>query len=211
MVEGEAVRIGVQFQIQSKWTSFVAIDSQNGNEVQAVVNKIEGKSDNDSDSDSDDDDSDEIFQGVGNYREDQSLFSYCNDSEKEESDDSGFDLFDWDTSPISQLPSKPSVPLEESKLEVLFDTQMFRGFWQWNQVLFTCINVELAMAEKLVTKHKWAKSVLATALVVVFLELKLPEDKGSWELIREKATNWLLERIGQDGLKALMEKATTLI
>lgn len=44
------------------------------------------------------------------------------------------------------------------------------------------------------------ESTLTTALVIVYLEKKLPELKGDWELVVEKARTWLDgETRGKDG------------
>ncbi|KAF8953531.1 hypothetical protein BGZ46_003187 [Entomortierella lignicola] len=98
-----------------------------------------------------------------------------------------------------------------SKLEILVELQTFEGSWKWDQDLFSVINILITQAEKVAKDNNWDKDILATALVVAFFEKKLNKDKDTWELVTDKAREWLKGQIGQDQADALHEKATEIV
>lgn len=50
------------------------------------------------------------------------------------------------------------------------------------------------------------RDVLATALGVVFLEKKVGECKGEWELVVEKAREWVRGQTGGEGREEVLER-----
>lgn len=53
-----------------------------------------------------------------------------------------------------------------------------------------------------------SQDALFTALVVLYMEKKMPEFQGAWELVVDKARTWLEEvRAGEDGGVDLLLKA----
>ncbi|KAF9083659.1 hypothetical protein BGX27_004028 [Mortierella sp. AM989] len=101
--------------------------------------------------------------------------------------------------------------MNRSKLEILVDLQTFAGWWEWQQDLFSCIEVVLAQAEKLAVENGWDKTVVATALVIAYFEKKLPKEKDTWELVTDKAKGWLESQVGLDQTVAILEKAADLV
>ncbi|KAL1650762.1 hypothetical protein SLS58_000880 [Diplodia intermedia] len=57
------------------------------------------------------------------------------------------------------------------------------------------------------------RKVAATALAVAFLRLKVAEEEEAWELVVEKAEDWLIEGsgVGEEVVRALKEKAEALV
>ncbi|KAF9173487.1 hypothetical protein BGX21_003797 [Mortierella sp. AD011] len=105
--------------------------------------------------------------------------------------------------------SKPV--LSGSKLEILVELQTFEGCWEWEEQLFSCINILLAQAEKMAKDNGWDQKVVATALAIAYFEKKLAKEKDTWELVTDKAKGWLEGQIGQDQADAALEKAKELI
>ncbi|KAG0012095.1 hypothetical protein BGZ80_000209, partial [Entomortierella chlamydospora] len=97
------------------------------------------------------------------------------------------------------------------KLDILVDLQTFEGFWEWQENLFSCINVNPEQAEKLAKDNGLGFRIVATALSIVFFEKKLAEEKDTWELIVEKAKTWMEEQIGQEETLEVLQKAVRLI
>ncbi|KAG0012461.1 hypothetical protein BGZ80_011715 [Entomortierella chlamydospora] len=113
------------------------------------------------------------------------------------------------TSEIKKASSKPA--LSGSKLEILVELQTFEGCWEWEEQLFSCINILLAQAEKMAKDNGWDQKVVATALAIAYFEKKLAKEKDTWELVTDKAKGWLEGQIGQDQADAALEKAEELI
>jgi hypothetical protein len=82
-------------------------------------------------------------------------------------------------------------------LQLMIALQTFEGFWEWTQGLFEIVGVnEGDVATKM--DKSLDKKVVATALAVRFLEIKLAGEKESWELIVDKAMGWLEEKLGSE-------------
>ncbi|KAF9351152.1 hypothetical protein BGX26_010778 [Mortierella sp. AD094] len=110
--------------------------------------------------------------------------------------------------------SKPAASkpvLSGSKLEILVELQTFVGCWEWEEQLFSCINILLAQAEKMAKDNGWDQKVVATALAIAYFEKKLAKEKDTWELVTDKAKEWLESQIGQDQADTALEKAEELI
>lgn len=56
-----------------------------------------------------------------------------------------------------------------------------------------------------------AETVLSTAIVVNFLEKKLPEEEETWELVVEKAREWLGEAIDAKLLEEVWKLADSIL
>ncbi|OJD34549.1 von willebrand domain containing protein [Diplodia corticola] len=111
---------------------------------------------------------------------------------------------------------------DASPLECIIALQTFEGSWALDQRLVDavgglpgvdgvagvsrelgCAGVESSVIDK----------VVATVLAVAFLRLKVAEEEETWELVVEKAEEWLKECEGVDGEKigAMKEKAEALL
>ncbi|KAF2634488.1 VIT-domain-containing protein [Massarina eburnea CBS 473.64] len=120
----------------------------------------------------------------------------------------------------SASPSTPSSPhpqpanANEYILTQLIRLQTFSGAWPWTTELFIAISVgEEAAEQELadigvgdgIEEEEWV-----TAIVVAFFEERLEKDKGSWELVVEKARAWLVERLGEDRAREAVGRARGL-
>lgn len=108
----------------------------------------------------------------------------------EEDDDSaedcGFGLFDGPNDPPA---ATKAVAREEDALETIVSLQTFEGYWEWNQSLFQKLGVDY---KKVLSGQSMAQSAtLATAIILVFMEAKLAEREDEWEMLAEKARDWL--------------------
>ncbi|KAG0264020.1 hypothetical protein BGZ95_003679, partial [Linnemannia exigua] len=95
--------------------------------------------------------------------------------------------------------------------ETLMDLQTFEGFWEWQESLFSWVGVDPTLAAEVIKEHGWDLRVAATAFAIVFFEKKQPEEKGSWELIVEKAKGWMEEQIGVHMVEVVLHKVAELV
>ncbi|PTB60203.1 hypothetical protein M431DRAFT_514664 [Trichoderma harzianum CBS 226.95] len=96
--------------------------------------------------------------------------------------------------------------LDNSEIDVLSTLstlQTFAGNWQWNPSLEGILGVTPLTATvkiQLPGQYTQHMDVLATLCAVVFLKKKLASEKDSWELLVQKAEDWLRARTGADVL-----------
>ena len=103
--------------------------------------------------------------------------------------------------------AKPAPAPKRDPLEVIVDTQTFEGFWPASSAadLLAALGVtkgklDAALAankEAWVGKLRASDDAVLTALVLVFLEKKLGHDKDTWEMMAEKAWDWLRGVVGE--------------
>jgi hypothetical protein len=74
-------------------------------------------------------------------------------------------------------------------LHALISLQKFEGCWEWEKALWTLLKVDPKKADQMAPKTD--KQNLATVLAITFFETKLVSEKDTWELVVEKAYDWL--------------------
>jgi Vault protein inter-alpha-trypsin domain/von Willebrand factor type A domain len=89
----------------------------------------------------------------------------------------------------------PPMTNEEKMLE-LVSLQSFDGSWQMTNKFLLTLGLNEAMLTALLQLEN---TVVATLVAVGFLECKVPEEEGVWEMIVEKAKGWLDGKIGESG------------
>ncbi|KAF7560230.1 hypothetical protein G7046_g3938 [Stylonectria norvegica] len=116
-------------------------------------------------------------------------------------------------SPLSPPESKKkkkkkqtAASVESSNLlQDLISLQTFVGSWAWSSKLTNILGVTSLKALELGLPSSVHGDVLATLCAVVFLKKKLADEEDAWEMLVDKAENWLQDQTGGD-LEAL-EKA----
>lgn len=96
-----------------------------------------------------------------------------------------------------------SLSSENDVLSTLSALQTFAGNWQWNPSLERILGVAPLTATvkiQLPGQYTQHMDVLATLCAVVFLKKKLASEKDSWELLVQKAEDWLRAQTGADVL-----------
>ncbi|CAG9990159.1 unnamed protein product [Clonostachys byssicola] len=227
MVEREAVRIGIQFQVAGKWTSFVAVDE--GTEWPVVV----------------DDGFHEPRQaGPAQGAMDRLLekrrvptmgIERSRDDSRRRRRDARLDArndVNTQNSMIDRLTQKSDAVDDASRMnrerlaridggsilsdqkqeenlhpptpfQTLISLQQFSGNWEWSQELKAILgfdikdNVELASLSS-VGCYPDAEIIIATACAVTFLKQKLAADKELWDMLADKAEIWLRDKVGED-------------
>lgn len=101
------------------------------------------------------------------------------------------DDIDFGLSDGVEPPRKKKAKLVD-RLHGLISLQDFEGYWFFNAELCHIIGVRLAKVNSAVTKLNVDEKWLATALVVRYFEKRLADDKDTWELVVEKAREWLV-------------------
>ncbi|KAI0430368.1 von Willebrand factor type A domain-containing protein [Xylaria sp. FL1042] len=96
-----------------------------------------------------------------------------------------------DVSPFDSVSSKgafgltpsPGVRSHGDKMHEIIRLQKSDGSWEWDQRLLDILEIR--------SSPEIRNAVVATALAIAFLEKRMGHEVDSWELIVEKARNWL--------------------
>jgi vault protein inter-alpha-trypsin-like protein/VWA domain-containing protein len=75
----------------------------------------------------------------------------------------------------------------------LIAMQTFEGSWKWDDKFLALLKLDLKKA--VAQSPKVDRQCLATALAIRYLETKLEDQKDSWELLVEKARDWLGQQL----------------
>jgi hypothetical protein len=100
-----------------------------------------------------------------------------------------------------------------TSLHAILLHQTFGGAFPFSETLLRSLSVILEDFEKrIVLEGIEERDVLATGVVVAFLEEKMADEKDSWELIVDKARQWMEDRCqGVEGAEKIMAAARKLI
>jgi hypothetical protein len=91
---------------------------------------------------------------------------------------------------------KSALPrTNEYKLHELISLQTFDGSWKWTETLFAVLELEHKLVKA--TFPGLEETLMATLLAVAFLEGKMSEEEGVWEMVVEKAKGWLEGKVGK--------------
>lgn len=112
------------------------------------------------------------------------------------------------SSAVAQQPtSEGPFDLDNSEIDVLSTLsalQTFSGNWKWNSSLEAILGIDTLSVTHKIQLPGWYNQhldVLATLCAVVFLKKKLASEKDSWELLVQKAEDWLRAQTGADVLE----------
>ena len=117
--------------------------------------------------------------------------------------DIDFEHNDESTQSIRQS-TLPPIKTPEELLHYLISLQTFEGSWEWSTALITTLNLNSALLRNEIAAGVHKKH-LTTAIVIAVLEDKLRSFQGSWELVVEKAREWLDNEVGD--AENLLERA----
>ena len=111
--------------------------------------------------------------------------------------------------------SKPAT--STSTLDEIVKTQTFEGSWEWTPTLLSWLglsenNVRDRLAAEVQKDNRDAQfleekdvsAVIATLLVMGYLERKAAGEKSVWELMHQKAEQWVQVALGQMGEKGVV-------
>ncbi|KAM0547832.1 hypothetical protein ACHAPJ_010178 [Fusarium lateritium] len=134
------------------------------------------------------------------------------EDEDESDEDMGFALID-DGPPASLAAHQPpasSAPKisDMGPLQALTTLQTFSGSWSWSADLERVLGTTFEAVSKLdlpvaVVDRPEKDDILATALAVLFFKAKLKSEEDTWEMLVEKAEQWLEDIIGEEGVEEL--------
>ncbi|KAL8926336.1 MAG: hypothetical protein Q9172_001845 [Xanthocarpia lactea] len=201
MVQREAVRMGVQFQVGGKWCSFVAVKDKR--KVKYVA-----KSDSDDDTvvltPPDEDeyaDMEEEEEGAADgyrsgdtarkrtvKRQSKGFWSkfvrHGGDPKPSE------ELYRAQSTAAPRLDAKDDDDANNNdKVHAVIQMQDFEGWWEQDEKLFGIMGVVSLNGQR---SKEWV-----TVLVMKWLDVKMSSQKDVWELVAEKAKGWL-EGLGLD-------------
>ncbi|KAK8150730.1 hypothetical protein G3M48_009620 [Beauveria asiatica] len=104
-----------------------------------------------------------------------------------------------------QSPTKEDA---KTPLEAIIALQTFGGSWTWSAALEELLGVTREVAGK---QLEVAAEVAATVCAVAYLEEKLADEQEVWELVVDKAREWLSLTLGEDGVAALEKRARQML
>ncbi|KAL2259009.1 hypothetical protein VTK26DRAFT_7458 [Humicola hyalothermophila] len=124
------------------------------------------------------------------------------ETEEEESDDAGLDFRFM----IAESQSKNSLA---DRLNALVALQSFSGSWAWTDALAGLLGMDRQATEARAAAAGLAvgnqSELLATGLVLAYLELRLREKKDEWEMLADKAKDWLEEELSRTSVGVTSE------
>ncbi|KAJ8112362.1 hypothetical protein ONZ43_g5414 [Nemania bipapillata] len=200
ILEREAIRLGVKYQIAGKWCSFIAVE---GDREHATV-EFGGKMQ---------------YPPGGGRAPRRQLASkaarksvpstsisaelaeeiMARDLEADEDEDGA-------TPPEKKRCLSPPRKSAEEKMHALIRLQKFDGSWEWGQPLLDITGADLSKAKASMQND----SVAATALAIAFFQVCLAPEADSWELVADKAKSWLAGQQNVDSEMAVQEAGALL-
>ncbi|KAL0474865.1 von Willebrand factor type A domain-containing protein [Neurospora intermedia] len=110
------------------------------------------------------------------------------------------------SSDSAQVEPKTATPLEP--LEALVSLQHFDGSWSWTEKLLDILGQSQLTEEDV--KKRYGVSMpntdmLATALVLAYFEAKLVEERDEWEMLADKAREWLKSELTKSSEKGVVD------
>ncbi|KAL9487984.1 hypothetical protein ACSS6W_000261 [Trichoderma asperelloides] len=120
------------------------------------------------------------------------------------------DMIDYSDDESTPMPAP--LPEQTTPMSALFSEQTFIGNWAWSPRLETIVGMtkSAALADiQLPGQYGQLHTVLATLCAVVYLRKKLADEKDVWELIVQKAEDWLRGQTQEDvmELEKIVERA----
>ncbi|KAK3397506.1 von Willebrand factor type A domain-containing protein [Sordaria brevicollis] len=114
--------------------------------------------------------------------------------------------------PMQQQSAEPKKATPLEPLDALVQFQNFDGSWAWSNELLDVLGLtRLTSKEGLEERYGVSipnSDMLATALVLAYMEVKLADDTDEWEMLADKAREWLRSELvgcGQQGLLSVEE------
>ncbi|RJE20743.1 Von Willebrand [Aspergillus sclerotialis] len=96
------------------------------------------------------------------------------------------------------------LTIAPNKVHAIIELQSFHGFWKWSTQLLNILELDEAHVKEKIMKELRGiapaedpfgndnnATILATMLVIAFLENNFAESKDTWELVQAKAENWI--------------------
>ncbi|CAJ2509717.1 Uu.00g056170.m01.CDS01 [Anthostomella pinea] len=222
ILQREAVRLGVQYQVASKWCSFVAV--QDGREMQPVVfggkiprvnlgqaprKQLASKAARKFVPTASDVRQRKVAKvGTGDAGSTQECTPASPVSHPRRSTrasvrsqsalhSQGSNAMDVDESDAqARLPET-----NNAKMHAIIGLQKFDGSWDWDEKLIAILDGNPGS----MMSRSGRRSVKATALAVAFFQACVPEEEDAWELIVDKAKGWLSQQPRMDVDKEIAE------
>lgn len=112
----------------------------------------------------------------------------------------------------AQVKPETATPLEP--LEALVSLQHFDGSWSWTEKLLDILGQSQLTEEKVEERYGVSMpntDMLATALVLAYLEAKLVEERDEWEMLADKAREWLKSELTKSFEKGVVSSVEELV
>ncbi|MCJ1341591.1 hypothetical protein MMC09_006887 [Bachmanniomyces sp. S44760] len=235
IVEREAVRLGVQFQVAGKWSSFVAVASNDTEDhdmvkdedrIKVLIPEAENRNKS-GDQDSPPDHyryaamSNLVLQADARHVSRRPTIPEPTSPKpvllKKEGAVARSVAFEAGKTDSSRSPSGPASPIiptvpkslpTTSKVHAIIALQDFAGFWKMSHELSTITGIPEKKFSDPVLRH-CEKTRWITILIIVWLDKKMKDQEAVWELVVEKARDWLRleECVDKDVIKKMEHEA----
>lgn len=101
-------------------------------------------------------------------------------------------------------------------LQFLIKAQTFEGSWMLGSLPYRAMGIDREAVNTTIRnlgKSSAApnETVVATALVVIYLEKKMVDEMDTWELVVEKARAWLDDAVSESGLETIWKQVEVLV
>ncbi|KAK4236411.1 hypothetical protein C8A03DRAFT_16945 [Achaetomium macrosporum] len=240
MVEREAVRLGVTYQVGGKWCSFVAVEANQQDAARGVEHQehpIQPESPCARDRDRDRSLHTNRAMGAGVLGTRSAVGSFAAQATHPV----------WTNSALATAPAQPRARLSDGsddgtarwgsvaasssspvsapdyaamsptqRLNTLVSLQAFDGAWHWEERLMLLLGLDRELTAPRAAGRNLGEAGdrLATALVLAFFEVELKAKEEEWEMVAEKAREWLEEDLkngGPETLEAYMKEVTEFL
>ncbi len=104
-----------------------------------------------------------------------------------------------ETAEAKPLP-KRSLPTDP--LEAIVSLQTFSGSWAWDDDLLAALGLDVkakSLSGQLGAAFAAGTDIFATALVLAYLQTQLAGRKDEWEMMADKASDWLNDELSAKG------------
>ncbi|KAF1736142.1 von Willebrand factor A domain-containing protein 5A [Beauveria bassiana] len=180
-----AVKLGVEYQVAGKWCSFVAVKRRGDKSAP-----------------------DAASSDVRDSTLDSGQEEYDEDSDEEESFCLVGDVSASLAAPGGAPQHRSMNIMAARRAPMMFSMAAAPSPWTWSTALEELLGVTREVAgEQLDVEAETA----ATVCAVAYLEAKLADEQEVWELVVDKAREWLGTTLGEDGVAALERKARQML
>ncbi|KAL8803861.1 MAG: hypothetical protein Q9182_002917 [Xanthomendoza sp. 2 TL-2023] len=225
MVQREAVRLGVQFQVGGKWCSFVAVkdnDKESNSDFEGDTVVLTPPAGEDSDEDCGfglfEDPAPAALMRSAGHHGGGGMLSLAHGGPAVRGvrggrggrTGSGLTSFGAAAGPNSGSPAPaakpaPKLDTDNDKVHAVIGMQDFEGWWEESALLFQILGVTEVVRGQPRSKE-WV-----TVLVLKWLDVKMGGEKEVWELVAEKGKGWLEGRFGVERLREIEWQVGTFL
>ncbi|KAI1419906.1 von Willebrand factor type A domain-containing protein [Xylaria sp. FL1777] len=199
IVEREAIRLGVTYQVAGKWCSFIAVEGDKEHQPISFTGKMYQRS-------SPPPRKQLCAKAARRSAPTRPAPAKRSVPTKRKCEDAPLEKKTRSSSPSRRSARLQTKACDEEKLHALIRLQKFDGSWEWEESLLDITGANLSKAKTPIRQN----SIVATALAIAFFRTRLAHEAGAWELVVDKADCWLAGQHSTDNEKEVQEAGALL-